>query len=745
MTGSGPRPPGTTVLAEVALLGVTLAAVAGIGRLVEGGSFLVPVALAAVLAHALTAALRRLGLGPVLATAVEVLALVAYLSWTRYLATTSRLLPGGATLDAMADDLAGAWDLFLEVSAPVPAAPGFVLAAVVGVWIVAVAADGLAFRLHATVEALAPATGLFLFASVLAEGRRTTGTAVLFCVTALWFALTARVARAEETGRWLATDRGRGARALLVTGAVLVAVAVPAAVLAAPRLPGGDGRALLDVDGGGDGDRVTLSPLVDLRSRLVEQSDVEVFQVRTSAPSYWRLTALDRFDGTLWSSSGTYVDVDRSLPSGPEPTAGQARVAQSFRIAALEQLWLPAAFEPAIVDSPDADVEWAADSSTLVVGGDRQTSDGLAYDVLSIVPRLSAEDLGSGTSGLDREFLARFTRLPATIRPVADRWATRATAGAADPYAQAVALQDWFRTRFTYSLDVAPGHDSDTLTAFLDPAGPRAGYCEQFAGSYAALARALGLPARVAVGFTPGDERPDDPGTFVVRGRHAHAWPEVYFSGVGWVAFEPTPGRGAPGAEAYTGVAAQQAPPEDRLTPATTVPGPAPTATAPPRAPRADDLFPTGATADGGGSGPALRRPVLLALVLGVLLWVIGVPLVAHARRRRRVRAARSDPAAAVDLAWSDTVGALALLDVVPRPAETPVEFAERAGTDLGEHRADHRALADLATTAGYGRRVDPDDAVTAARLAGPIVERAHRLAGPRRRLGAAVSPRRLR
>jgi len=136
---------------------------------------------------------------------------------------------------------------------------------------------------------------------------------------------------------------------------------------------------------------------------------------------------------------------------------------------------------------------------------------------------------------------------------------------------------------------------------------------------------------------------------------------------------------------------------------------------------------------------------VLLVLVAGALLWLVGVPLVGHARRRRRVRAARTDAAAAVDLAWADTVGALSLLDVVPRPAETPVEFAERAGADLGEHRADHRTLADLATTAAYGRTVDPADAVTAARLAAPIVARAHRLAGPRRRLGAAVSPRRLR
>jgi transglutaminase-like putative cysteine protease len=65
------------------------------------------------------------------------------------------------------------------------------------------------------------------------------------------------------------------------------------------------------------------------------------------------------------------------------------------------------------------------------------------------------------------------------------------------------------------------------------------------------------LPSRVAVGFTPGEQRGD--GRYYVEGKHAHAWPEIYFAGVGWVPFEPTPGRGNPTAENYTGVAAAQA------------------------------------------------------------------------------------------------------------------------------------------------------------------------------------------
>jgi transglutaminase-like putative cysteine protease len=73
------------------------------------------------------------------------------------------------------------------------------------------------------------------------------------------------------------------------------------------------------------------------------------------------------------------------------------------------------------------------------------------------------------------------------------------------------------------------------------------------------MARSLGLPTRVVVGFTPGQLRSD--GLYHVEGRNAHAWDEVWFDGYGWMLFDPTPGRGAPGAEQHTGAAAQQAGP----------------------------------------------------------------------------------------------------------------------------------------------------------------------------------------
>ena len=417
---SSPPPPRTLMLAEAALIGVSLATVIGYARLFADGAFLVPIALAAVVGHLVAIALRRVGLGPLLSTIAHLALLPLVLTWARYWETSARFLPTGLTIETVSDDLAEAWKIFLDISAPVPAAPGFIAVAMVTAWVVALASDSLAFRLDATVEALAPATGLFLFSSILAEREHRTTSALLFVVAVLVFVLAARVAHADGTGRWLATDAGRGARSLLAAGLLLAGLAVIPAVIAGPRLPGGDGRPLVDLDGGGgDNDRVTLSPLVDIRSRLVEQSTVEAFRVDAAAPSYWRITALDAFDGQIWSSSGNYVGVDGRLPSTPDPAPGAARLSQHFRIGALDQIWLPAAFEPVAVHSPDADVDWDGDSSSLVVGTGRETSDGLEYDVLSILPRLNPDDLSVGTAGLDTEFLARFTRLPETTGPIA--------------------------------------------------------------------------------------------------------------------------------------------------------------------------------------------------------------------------------------------------------------------------------------------------------------------------------------
>src|SRR5439155_15660686 len=158
----------------------------------------------------------------------------------------------------------------------------------------------------------------------------------------------------------------------------------------------------------------------------------------------------------------------------------------------------------------------------------------------------------------------RYLALPPEFPDSVRRLAFQVTATGTSQYEKALLLQDWFRGNFRYDERVNFGEGNGALLRFLQA---RRGFCQQFAGTYGAMARAIGLPTRVAVGFTSG--HPDDAGVLHVLNRDAHAWPEVYLAGYGWVRFEPTPGRGAPD-EGYAHVPPQSIEPLPRSTTGTT-------------------------------------------------------------------------------------------------------------------------------------------------------------------------------
>lgn len=693
------RRPRLRVPAEVALAALTLAALVGLHPLFDTWSYLPRLVVAAVLAHVTVATARALRLRLPVAALVSAGVLVLTTVWLFEASTTWYGLPTWASWHAASADLADGWQRFQEVVAPARPSTGFLLATTLALWLLAFVADWAAFRLWAPFEAIVPSAGLVVFAAVLgAEGHAAIG-AIVYLAAALAFLLVHRAYRQEATIRWVATGTGRGTRALLVVGGLLGAVALVAGVLVAPRLPGADAPGLIALDGRGGGNpRVTLSPLVDIRARLIDQRRTIVFTVRSEVPSYWRMTSLDRFDGQIWSSGGTFGAAQGALSNGVTPARASEQVEQEFTIEALSAIWLPAAYEPSAIDSGGLDVRWEPASSTLIVDQERATSDGTQYRVVSSVPRLTPAELRQAPAA-PPELLAHYTALPDDFSAVARTQAQEVVAGAATDYDRALALQDFFRDGFEYSTDVPAGHGDSAVDAFLER---RVGFCEQFAGTFAAMARSVGIPARVAVGFTPGQRDPADLGRFIVRGEHAHAWPEVYLTGFGWVAFEPTPGRGAPGAEAYTGVREDQATSTgDEITlhsSANTATTQAPTpVTRPPQAP---EVAPTPSRATGSSSPWPGRLAAAMGLVLGLaMLYLLGA-LVALATRRLRWRwRARGGPNERTRVAWLEATDALAVAGVVPDPAETPLEFSTRAAVRIDAGREAHRSLA-LATTA---------------------------------------------
>ena len=445
-----------------------------------------------------------------------------------------------------------AFGQFGDIKAPAEPLEGFLVASAVAVWACAIVGDWAAFRADATVEAVLPAASLFGVASVLGADVGRIVLAGVWIGTVLGFVLVRRADRVGRTSTWVGDQRTHGPRALVLLGAALALGATVVAVVVGPRLPGAESEAvvnLTDLGGEDPGTRVTVSPLVDIRSRLVQQANVEVFSVRSEVRSYWRLTSLDRFDGSIWSSNGSYGKSSGNLEDGVPVASDRITFDQGFSIAALSQIWLPAAYEPRAVEVEEA-VRYDEVSGTLIVDTDVPTSDGTTYTVRSALPQHQPDALAAASPEIPADIADLYLGLPGDFSPSIRALAAEVTAGSTSRYEQALRLQDFFREQFTYDIAVDLNHDIGDMEQFLFDV--RAGYCEQFAGSYAAMARSLGLPARVAVGFTPGVADPADPTLFRVRGEHAHAWPEVFLGELGWVAFEPTPGRGAPFAEQYT-------------------------------------------------------------------------------------------------------------------------------------------------------------------------------------------------
>ncbi|MCD9622461.1 DUF3488 and transglutaminase-like domain-containing protein [Rhabdothermincola salaria] len=754
--------------AEVALGALTAAGVYGFARIFDSFDFLWPLLVIAGAVHVLSAVLRRRGVGIALSFLAVAAAWVLVATWLFFRETTFALVPTPSTLDAARLELDRSWSAFSELVAPAPVLTGFVVAAALAVGVGAFLADWAAFRLWSSRDAVVPSLTLFVFATLLAGGRQRVASAVVYVAAALVFALLHRVVRLERSNGWVTSERATGGRALLGVGVVIVAMALVAGVLLGPRLPGADSDAIVDWRGLQEDDgRVTVSPLVDIRSRLVQRSESEVFQVSSPVPAYWRMTALDDFDGVIWRSSGTYDRVQNRLPVPSFPSRSVEQVDQEFRIQSLSTLWLPAAAVPVGV-SADLPVSYQAETSTLIVDPDLADADGASYTVESLVPTWSAEQLQRADPALP-DSVGDALDLPEDFPEVASATAREvvAAAGATTRYEQVLALQDFFRTSggFTYDLEVDSGHSGNAIVAFLEN---RRGYCEQFAGTFAAMARSLGIPARVAVGFTWGDELGTDEAegttTFQVRGRNAHAWPEVYLGEYGWVPFEPTPGRGAPNAEAYTGQSASQVAPATGGTEPTPPEG-AEGEPAPPVTPETPDSLPgeeagdvlnsegaAGAdtTSGRGGAGTlALAVVLLLAAAAGYLALVPGRRALTQRRRRH---AAHGDPSAEIRVTWREVADDLALARLSPRPGETHAETASRVSAALPDQAAALHRLADAADTAAYAPN-GPDQALADAARADAgevracVAERLPRwrrwLAALDPRLGADRAPRR--
>ena len=309
-----------------------------------------------------------------------------------------------------------------------------------------------------------------------------------------------------------------------------------------------------------------------------------VLKVKTEGQKrnlYWRATTLDDYTGTGWQEAldlnteadSNQIDSD-SLELLPAAARRQSNwVKQDVTVEALKDNHLIASAQPMRWDPP-SDATFQDEGGDIVVLS-RSLQRDQTYTVWSYAPRPTQKQLAdAGTNypesieryleviqtaavpkfgTADRDLLmtvffdARFDADPLMQQNRALYDAAKQVAGdVTNPYAAAVALEAWFRQPslggFVYDEQPpVPAANQPALVQFVTQT--KRGYCQHFAGAMALMLRYLGIPARVAAGFTSGSYDADKH-EWTVTDHEAHDWVEVYFPGWGWIPFDPTPGRG---------------------------------------------------------------------------------------------------------------------------------------------------------------------------------------------------------
>ncbi|WP_241995271.1 transglutaminaseTgpA domain-containing protein [Kribbella antiqua] len=578
------------------------------------------------------------------------------------------LIPVKATALEFNQQMVNAMDSINRFSAPLPPDSHLTLFAAS-----VIAATGLLIHVIAVQLKQAAWSGLLLLVMYTVPAATVHGglPALLFVPPALGYIILLSAEGRSRLSRWgrrisgvshldatepvEASALGQAGRRIGLS-VVALALLLPTLLPALPEGVIGNGLA---GSGPGSGIGASISstdPMLDMGKNLKRGDNVVALTYKggPAGGSYLRLTALDLFDGNTWRiaprAEGRKISGDLAPPPGfngdlskvPQSKM-EIDVSRSFR-----SQFVPA---PYPLRSISLKRDWRYDAGALdVVSSNGQVVGGKKYSLTSydVQPTPSQLHNAAGSSEPDQYTSRVPRRTPEAIKQLTNQVTADAKG---NKFEAAVLIQNWFRSsgEFTYSTETARGSGMAALEDFL--LNNKTGYCEQFATGMALMARILGIPSRVGIGFLPGQSGKD--GEYTVRMHDMHAWPELYFQGVGWVRFEPTP-------------AARVASTPNWTVPST--PDPTNTTTAPSTAP----------TTPGQGEDPGIEKPntdrntpensgvaivdggnwftngggKTIGLVLGVLL-LICIPWLIRSLTRRR-RFARPPSRVAAEGLWAE-------------------------------------------------------------------------------------------
>jgi transglutaminase-like putative cysteine protease len=586
--------------------------------------------IGAVLVVAGTGALTRLRTLPVLTClAASLAALVLYLNLV-YEARHSwaLLIPTPGSMSRLWDLLATGVTDANRYAPPVPDRPSLLILAAGGIGLAAALTDLIAVRMRSTALAGLPLLVLFSVPVMMNAPHSQWGTALIFCLAGAGYLAmlsTDGRERIRVWGRLVSLWRsptghpeparpgmprrpgdlapGPDTRTLAAAGRRVGLASIVLALCAPLLIPGlhpskllssGPGIGGTGGSGGPSGAGFpgvlsqTISSLREKNSSLVLTYTTSASQGLQSAdPQYLQQYVFDTLTDSGWAAPNYSADENpiTSVPPPPGVTAQVTAETITTRVHASTGFpgpgsaptFLPIPYPPLTITGLSG--IWLIDPDFMVFSGEGASIAGKSYTVTSLAMDPTAAELSQAPPPVTN--MSADLQLPRSYQlPELRKLAQQITAGADSQYAKADALATWLVNHGIYNTS-APGiKDAADLVTFLTKT--RSGVCVQFAWAMTVMARLLGIPARMATGFTAGSLKSKD--HYVVTTKDDHAWPQVYFQGYGWIRFEPTPaGQGTSTTPNYmsgatgTGHSGIGAPPVNPVTepsPGTTPGGP---------------------------------------------------------------------------------------------------------------------------------------------------------------------------
>ena len=607
------------------------------------------------------------------------------------------ILPGPAAARQLGQVVQDGMNDVSNFAIPAPVTPGIRILLIGGVVLVALAVDAIAVTYNSSAPAGLPLLALYSVAAGLATGGARW---LYFLVAASGYLLLLlaegrdRLSRwgrvfssAPPAGGWAGGPASASARASapVRSGRRIGAMALGLALVGPALLPS-LGSGLIDTAGHGNGTGIggrggAVNLVAALQDNLNQPDNRQVLSYTTDSKDvpgmYLRIAALDKFDGKEWvPSSQPTEQVPKVLPR-PQGMAADVKYKAVDTAVRVENSYvqglLPMPFPALRVQTPG---DWQYQpEGRMLIGEHGQTAAGVHYQVTSMEVEPTAAQLAAAPPATGR-IAKQYTQVPSSLPAVVKQTALQQTRTATNDYERAVDLQRYFTSgEFVYNTQAKAGTGVDAIARFLQT---KQGFCVHFAFTMAAMARTLGIPARVAIGFTPGSQNSD--GSMSVGLKDAHAWPELYFEGIGWTRFEPTPYRGT--APSYTqtntsGTGSNQQDQAPKTTDPSAAASPSATSTCAPenRAPAQGACASGAATTAGGSGGGGIGggRVALIALAALLVLMIPTAPGLWRSRvRARRLGGGRDKPEGLALSAWREVVDTGWDYGVLPDDSETP-------------------------------------------------------------------------